>query len=205
MSDPGPGLAGLLQTSPLGRHRVPALGAVTELDRGTRATFWGSEVNVLASNWLIFSARGGVALLLALGIAATGSGLYVSGFVGTLGLFCDSRRCLRRHHLAAGSSVHSVRGGGCRANAARLRVSRCGCGSASALLIWVALRAIAVEAIRAWTIRDTLPARDRRPPLIGTGLSAGAGLGFLIISAFGYDALDLYACIAGNLTISGAT
>jgi len=52
--------------------------------------------------------------------------------------------------------------------------------------------------------RGARPQRAELWLLLAGAVSAAIGLGFCIVSAFGYDALDLRYCIAGQLGIVGA-
>lgn len=153
------------------------------------------SMNVLASNWPLFMARAGGALMLALAIVVTDN-LYTSGFAGTLGLYAVTEGVLagitwlrdRRFRLFTVEATTGIVLG-----LAILLFAR----SATVLLLLFATRGLVLAGVHALQARESLPKRNAKIPMILAGLCALVSLGFLIISAFGYDALDLYACIAG--------
>jgi len=67
-----------------------------------------------------------------------------------------------------------------------------------------ALRALAMGGLQAAYARGMQGEPSALWLLLTGGVSALIGLGFAVVSAFGYDALDLHYCIAGQLSIVGA-
>jgi len=150
----------------------------------------------------LFLARAGAAILLALAIIST-ENLHLAGFAGLLGFYAIADGVFaaitwlrdRRFKLFAGEAIAGIVLG-----FAMLRAH----GSATALLVLVALRAIALACVDALHARATLTPRDAQLPLVLAAACGVVGLGFLSISPFSYDALDLYACIAGYHALFGA-
>lgn len=160
------------------------------------------SINTLASNWLLFVARAGVALLLALAIA-TADSLDEATFAGALGMFAVTDGALstiiwlraRRLRLAGLMGLIGIVSG----LAAMVLAD-----DARYLLLAVALRALAIGIVKAAYARAMLHESSARWLLVAGAVSALSGLAFLGVLAFGYDALDLRYCIAGQLGIAGS-
>jgi uncharacterized membrane protein HdeD (DUF308 family) len=159
------------------------------------------SIEALASDWMLFLARAIVALLLAVAIVATPL-LDHERFAGMLGLYAVTEGVftaiiwLRDGHLKelALEAALSIAAG---------LIMLLWADTAGRLLVMVSLRALAVAAAQAAFARHMRTPGS--PWLLGSAaVSALIALGFLIVKAFGYDAMDLYACIAGQLGIAGA-
>ncbi len=153
------------------------------------------SMNVLASNWPLFMARAGGAVMLALAIVVTDN-RYTSGFVGTLGLYAVTEGVLagitwlrdRRFRLFTVEATTGIVIG-----LAILLFAR----SATVLLLLFATRGLILAGVHALQARQSLPKRNAKVPMILAGLCALVSLGFLMICAVSYVALALYARIAG--------
>jgi uncharacterized membrane protein HdeD (DUF308 family) len=158
------------------------------------------SIEALASDWMLFLARAVVALLLAVAIVATPL-LDRERFAGMLGLYAVTEGVfsaiiwLRDGHLKelALEAALSIAAG---------LIMLMWADTAARLLVFVSLRALAVAAAQAAFARHLRTPGS--PWLLGAaGTSALIAIGFLVVTAFGYDAMDLYACIAGQLAIAG--
>jgi uncharacterized membrane protein HdeD (DUF308 family) len=160
------------------------------------------SIDTLASSWLLFVASAGVALLLGLAIASRGMH-DLPTFAGALGMHAVTdgaigaviwlrERRLRLVGLVGAISIVSGLGA--------LLCSENG----HALLLVVALRALVMGGLQVAYARSMRGQRSALWLLLTGAVSAVIGLGFSVVSAFGYDALDLHYCIAGQLSIVGA-
>ena len=159
------------------------------------------SIHALPSDWLLFLARAVVALLLAVAIVATPR-LDLARFAGMLGLYAVTEGVFTgilwlhdttRRELGLEAAA-SIAGG---------LIILLWASTPARLLVLVALRALAVAALQAAFARRTR-AYGGRWISATAGSSALIAAGFLVVAAFGYDAMDLYACIAGQLGILGA-
>jgi uncharacterized membrane protein HdeD (DUF308 family) len=156
---------------------------------------------MLASNWTLFVARAVIAFLLAVAIVATDR-LHLDGFIGMLGLYAVTDGVLagiawlRERHF----TQFGLEGALSIATGLTMLVWS---DTAAELLVVVAARAIVLGAVQGLYSRRLHGGRNADLLLIGAGLSMLVGVGFLVVTKFGYDALDLHVCIAGYLAIFG--
>jgi uncharacterized membrane protein HdeD (DUF308 family) len=185
-------------------HQAVCVGDAQEVSMHPSSLF-----SRLSTEVCLTGARAVLALVLALALVLTPH-LFLEGLVGTLGMYAVTDAVfasLARVDAPDARSTRYVRLEGALSFVLGI-VVMLAAGTQGVLLVLFCVRNLLVSSSELLLARQLRTGRDwlswRAPGayLAYAGLSASAlSVGFLIAASFGYGALDLYACIAGQVWI----